>query len=137
MGNKLSSLLILVGSFIILLGLCLLPAGFANKDQSIRGAGVLALTFGAMWIAGGLYVKARTLQSSGNAGVTPAQPQAARGGCDLCGTDTPVIHCRVHQIHICSECVARHYDFRSCVYVPSTRRASSGKPNARTARAGR
>ena len=137
MGNKLSSALILVGSFIMLLGLCFLPAGFANKDQSIRGAGVLALTFGAMWIAGGLYIKARSLQNSVGAGITPSQPQATRGGCDLCGTASPVIHCRVHQIHICSECVARHYDFRSCVYVPSTRRPASSKPASRSARAGR
>lgn len=90
-----------------------------------------------MWIAGGLYIKARTFQNSVGAGVTPAQPQTTRGGCDLCGTDTPVIHCRVHQIHICGECVARHYDFRSCVYVPSTRRPASSKPVSRSARAGR
>ncbi len=136
MGNKLGNFLIVVGSFLMLLGLCFLPAGLSNKDQSIMGAGVLALTFGAMWIAGGLYIKARTLQNSAPSGVA-AQPQAVRGGCDLCGTNSPVIHCRVHQIHICGECVARHYDFRSCVYVPSTRRASSAKPAGRAARAGR
>lgn len=137
MGNKLSGTLIIFGCLLVLLGLCFLPAGLSNKDQSILGAGICAISFGAMWISGGIYIKARTLQTATGSGTANAQPQAVRGGCDLCGTDSPVIHCRVHQIHICGECVARHYDFRSCVYVPSTRRTTSSKPLTRTARSGR
>lgn len=136
MSNKLSTVLIIFGSFLMLLGLCFLPAGFSSKDQSILGAGIIGLSFGAMWIAGGIYIKARSVQAAGGQDAN-AQPQAVRGGCDLCGTDSPVIHCRVHQIHICSECVARHYDFRSCVYVPSTRRPTPVKPASRAARTGR
>lgn len=137
MGSKLSNTLIIFGCLLMLLGLCFLPAGLSNKDQSILGAGICAISFGAMWISGGIYIKARTLQSVAGSGATNAQPQVVRGGCDLCGTDSPVIHCRVHQIHICGECVARHYDFRSCVYVPSTRRTTPAKPLSRAARSGR
>lgn len=136
MGSKLSSFAIIAGCFLILLGLSLLPAAFSNKDQTILGAGICCVAFGAMCISGGLYLKAKSLQKVAAAG-GPKPQTSARGGCDLCGTDSPVINCRVHQIHICGECVGRHYDFRSCVYVPSTRRSAPAKPAARAARAGR
>lgn len=136
MSSKLSTALILFGSFLMLLGLCFLPGGLSNKDQTILGAGIIAISFGSMWIAGGIYIKARAVQAGGGS-TAGAEPKVTRGGCDLCGTDSPVIHCRVHQIHICSECVGRHYDFRSCVYVPSTRRPTPAKPSSRAARSGR
>lgn len=137
MGSKLSSFAIIAGCFLILLGLSFLPAAFSNKDHAILGAGLCAVAFGAMWISGGLYLKANSLKNEVGDGGPKPQSQPARGGCDLCGTESPVIHCRVHQIHICGECVGRHYDFRSCVYVPSTRRSAPAKPATRAARAGR
>jgi hypothetical protein len=74
------------------------------------------------------------LQASG-----PLEPKAqakrSRGGCDLCGTEAPVVNCRVHQMHLCGECLGQHYDFRSCVYVPSTRRQMAIKGMARAAKA--
>ena len=135
MGNKLSGFATICGGFLILLGLSFLPAAFSNKDQTLLGAGICAVAFGAMFISAGLYLKARLLQNAPVAG--KHQPQAIRGGCDLCGTNSPVIHCRVHQLHICGDCVSEHYDFRSCVYIPSTRRSAPGKALAKTARAGR
>lgn len=137
MGSKLSGFLIIFGSFLILLGLCCLPAGFSNKDQTILGAGICAIVFGSMWVSGGIYLKASSLKAEIAAGGAKPQPQAVRGGCDLCGTDSPVVHCRVHQLHICGDCVSRHYDFRACVYVPSTRRSVPAKQATRSARAGR
>lgn len=137
MGSKLSSFAIIAGCFLILLGLSFLPAAFLNKDQTMLGAGLCGVAFGAMWISGGLYVKAAGLKNEMAAGGPKPQTQGARGGCDLCGTESPVIHCRVHQVHICGECVSRHYDFRSCAYAPSTRRSAPAKPATRAARAGR
>jgi hypothetical protein len=39
----------------------------------------------------------------------------------------------VHEIHLCGNCLGDHYDFRSCAYVPSTRRTAPSKPAARFA----
>jgi len=33
--------------------------------------------------------------------------------------------------------VSQHYDFRSCVYIPSTRRPATAKPLSKAARAAR
>lgn len=137
MGNKLSGVAIIGGCLLLLLGVTLLPAALSQRDdQTILGAGICALSFGALAVAAGLYLKARVLQNAAALTGTPkSQPKQARGGCDLCGTESPVIHCRVHQLHICGSCVANHYDFRSCVYVPSTRRPGTPKLNAKAARA--
>ena len=135
MGQKLSSVALIGGSSLMLLGLALVPAALSQeKDEAILGAGICAFAFGALIAAAGLYLKAKAA-SAGRAGGQNATPKAIRGGCDLCGTELPVIHCRVHNVHICGNCLAQHYDFRSCVYVPSTRRPAAARANARAARA--
>jgi hypothetical protein len=134
MSGKLSITTIIFGCALILLGLSFLPAAFSpDHDQTILGAAICAVSFGALLISAGLYLKARALNSA--AGPGKAQSKTVRGGCDLCGTASPVIHCRVHQLHICGECVGQHYDFRSCVYIPSTRRPGATRPPAKVARA--
>lgn len=135
MGQKLGGFALIAGCFLMLLGLSFIPAGLAqHQDETILGAGLCAFAFGAFAAAAGMYLKTRALQSTAVPGAA-AQPKS-RGGCDLCKTEVPVIHCRVHNLHICAECVAKHYDFRSCVYIPSTRRPASAKPvAARAARA--
>ena len=136
MSGKLSSVVIILGCASILLGLSFLPAAFSHDhDQTILGAAICVVSFGLLNVAAGFYLKTRVLQSAANAGPSKAQPKAVRGGCELCGTESPVIHCRVHQLHICGECVSQHYDFRSCVYIPSTRRPAASRPLAKTARA--
>lgn len=137
MGSKLGSVAIIFGSALILLGLAFIPAALTQKqdDQTILGAGICLISFGALCVGGGFYLKARLLESTAEAGSAKQQAKAVRGGCDLCGTESPVIHCRVHQLHICGECVSNHYDFRSCVYIPSTRRPAPAKPLTRAARA--
>ena len=136
MGQKLSSFALICGSSLMLIGLCFVPAALGeNKDETILGAGICAFAFGALIAASGLYLKAKVATATGPARVQNAPPKPIRGGCDLCGTELPVIHCRVHNVHICGNCLGQHYDFRSCVYVPSTRRPAGAKANARAARA--
>jgi hypothetical protein len=127
--GKLGLWAIVGGCLLMVVGLTLLPAASGpHADESIRGLGVSCFSFGAFIGALGLYFKARALQAG-----TPApapqktQPKRVRGGCDLCGSETPVIHCRVHDVHVCGNCLADHYDTRSCAYVPSTRRSASSK----------
>jgi hypothetical protein len=135
MGQKLGSFALISGSFLMLLGASFMPAALGpHHDVAILGAGVCALSFGALICAAGFYVKARSLQAASPAGVAAAQ-QRQRGGCDLCKSETPAVLCRVHNLHICGDCLSDHYDFRSCVYVPSTRRGAQTKPAARGARA--
>ena len=135
MGQKLSSFALICGSSLMLLGLCFVPAALGeNKDEAILGAGICAFAFGALITASGLYLKAK-VTTAGPAGALNAPPKPVRGGCDLCGTESPVIHCRVHNLHICGNCLGQHYNFRSCVYVPSTRRPSAAGTKARAARA--
>jgi hypothetical protein len=125
--GKVSGWLIVGGCFLMLVGLALVPAAFGpHPDESIRGLGICLFSLGAFIAAGGLYMKSRAVPASAPA-APAAKPKRVRGGCDLCGSETPVIHCRVHDIHVCGNCLADHYDFRSCAYVPSTRRTASSK----------
>jgi hypothetical protein len=134
MGKKVSSWLIIFGCFLMVGGIGFLPAAMGNHpDPAILDGGIFLFSLGTLTVAGGVYVKAVALQGSSVA--EPAKPQAkrSRGGCDLCGTEIPVVNCRVHQLHLCGACVGKHYDFRSCVYVPSTRRPAPVKAMARAA----
>ncbi len=133
MGQKVSGSAIVLGCLMMFGGMCFLPAALGSKPDPVAlGAGTALFAVGALMIASGIYLKARVLQASGP--VEPkAQPKRSRGGCDLCGTEAPVVNCKVHQMHMCGECLGQHYDFRSCVYVPSTRRQAA--PKARAAKA--
>jgi hypothetical protein len=135
MGQKLGGFALISGCFLMLLGVALLPAAFGqHRDESILGAGICALSFGALFCGAGLYLKARGSQTASTAGI-PVAEKKQRGGCDLCRSQVPAVLCRVHNLHICGDCLSQHYDFRSCVYVPSTRRNVASKPAARAARA--
>lgn len=127
--RKVSGLAIVCGCFLMVLGLAFLPAAFGtHPDESILGLGICVFSLGALTVAGGLYMKAHALKSGATSANAPkVQPKRVRGGCDLCGSETPVIHCRVHDIHVCGNCLGNHYDFRSCAYVPSTRRTAGSK----------
>jgi hypothetical protein len=132
--GKMSGWVTIAGFFLMLLGLCFLPAALgSHPDEAILGAGVSIFSFGALTCAAGMYLKARALQSGAAAPRVTAAPKRVRGGCGLCGTETPVIHCRVHEIHLCGNCLEDHYDFRSCAYIPSTRRTAPAKPASRFA----
>ena len=134
MGKKVSNVAIIFGCSLMVLGLCFLPAALgSHPDPAILGGGVCLFSLGALMAAGGIYLKAVAAQAGTPAGPAKAQPKRARGGCDLCGTESPVVNCKVHQVHLCGDCLGKHYDFRSCVYVPSTRRTAPVKVMAKGA----
>jgi hypothetical protein len=129
------------GSLLLFVGLCVLASGLGkNGDPDLLIAGAGCFSIGSLMAAAGIYLKARVLQAgapAGSAGKEPAAPKRSRGGCELCATEAPVIQCKVHQLHLCGNCLAQHYDFRSCAYVPSTRAGGNkqGKGLAAKARA--
>lgn len=124
--GKASGWFIVGGCFLMLVGLTFLPAALgAHPDEGILGLGICMFSLGAFIGAIGIYMKSRAAQSDPSA--PKVQTKRVRGGCDLCGSETPVIHCRVHDVHVCGNCLADHYDFRSCAYVPSTRRTAAPK----------
>lgn len=119
----------------VFVGLCVLPAAFAG-DPDVNALPVAACLFsvGALTIAAGIFLKARALQSQTESDA-PQQKRRSRGGCELCGTDVPVIACKVHQLQLCAECLTGHYDLRSCAYVPPARRATGKAGKSLAARA--
>jgi hypothetical protein len=134
MGKKVSSVALVFGCGLMVLGLCFLPAALgSHPDPAILGGGVLLVSLGALTAAGGAYLKAVSAQAGTPAGPAKTPLKRARGGCDLCGTESPAVNCKVHQVHLCGDCLGKHYDFRSCVYVPSTRRTAPVKVMAKGA----
>jgi hypothetical protein len=126
MTAKTGTWLIVVGFLIIFIGLCFIPAAFGNSpDKTMLGAGLAIFATGALAIAAGFYVKARRL--SAQAGSAAAHPvkRSRKSNCDRCAKNEPVIQCRVHQLHLCADCLNEHYDFRSCAYIPTTRRTNA------------
>ena len=133
MATKIGTWLMAMGALIAFVGLCFLPAAFGpGADKTMLGAGAVVVATGILLIAAGFYVKARSLGTEATLVSAPATTKLVRSksNCDQCGQDDPVIQCRVHQIHLCGACLGKHYDFRSCAYVPSTRRAVPSKSNA-------
>lgn len=125
MATKTGTWLIRIGACIAFLGLCGLLAAFEpNRDKTLLGAGMMVLSTGMMLVAGGLYIKARTFRETVASNASPGK-RGRKANCDRCGKNEPVIQCRVHQVHLCGDCLGNHYDFRSCAYVPSTRRTTA------------
>lgn len=113
-----------------LVGIIMLPAALGeHPDTSLLVLGACGVSLGSMIAASGIYLKARALQfPAGTGGVSTESKNSkrrVRGGCDVCHGDLPVIHCKVHQVHLCPDCLGQHYDFRTCSYVPSNRRAAA------------
>ncbi len=137
MTSRAGNWIIAAGALAVLCGICVLPAALGDHhDASLLGLGASLLSIGAFLAAVGIYSKARALQSK-EAGGTPGNEskssnRRARGGCELCASETPVIQCRVHQLQLCPACLAEHYDSRSCAYVPPPRKPAkkSGKSMA-------
>jgi hypothetical protein len=139
MSSRAGNWLIGVGAVAVLLGLVALPAALGeHMETSLLALGACGVSLGSMIAAAGVFVKARALnpKSASNAGAGEAKNLARRmrGGCDVCHGDLPVIHCTVHQVHLCPDCLGQHYTARSCTYVPSIRRTSA-KPAKGAARA--
>jgi hypothetical protein len=126
MATKTGTWLIGLGCCIAFLGLCALPAAFGeNSDKTLAGVGMTILSTGMMLISGGLYLKSRNFGGRA-AGRTDSQTRRGREAtCNQCGRNEAVIQCRVHHVNLCGDCVGKHYDFRSCAYVPSVRRSTA------------
>jgi hypothetical protein len=139
MSSKTATWIMAAGVMLMFIGLCFLPAALGDHpDADMLEIGACQFSLGALVLAAGIYAKARVLQAaiaSGDLPKVPAPNQRVRGGCDLCGTEAPVVQCKVHQLHLCGNCLAQHYDVRSCAYVPTTRTApSKGRALAANAR---
>jgi hypothetical protein len=141
MSSKTATWIIAAGVLIMFIGLCFLPGALgAHPDADMLEMGACLFSLGAFVVAAGIYAKARVLQLAIASGEPRKQPatanQRVRGGCDLCGSQAPVVQCKVHQLHLCGGCLAQHYDVRSCAYVPTTRTApnKTGRKLAANAR---
>jgi len=137
MPSRAGTWLMAMGVFVAFLGLCFLPAALSDHGEgNLLGLGASVFSLGALMIAGGIYLKANAKGTAARPSSAKAAALPARGACDLCHAEVPAVHCKVHQLHLCDSCLGTHYDFRSCVYVPSTRRAASkgGKAMATSAR---
>ncbi len=132
MATKTGTWLMAIGCFIAFVGLCFLPAAFGpDSDRTMLGAGTMVIAIGVLLISGGFYIKARALgATAAPAGATASAKRNRKSICDRCAQEEPVIQCRVHQLHLCADCLSNHYDFRSCAYVPSTRRGAPAKSTA-------
>lgn len=133
MATKTGNWMMALGAFIVFAGLCFLPAAFGrDADRTMFGAGFVVMSSGLLLISIGFYAKAQALGTASATTAAPATTKRARGKsiCDRCAQEEPVIQCRVHQLHLCGSCLSEHYDFRSCAYIPSTRRGATAKSNA-------
>ena len=136
MPEKASTWAIGSGGVIVAFSLFLLAATMADTaDQHLIPVGACAFSVGILAIAGGLYLKARALKGQFGRAPVPAPSRSRSGGCEKCQVEAPVILCRVHHLHLCGHCLAEHYDFRSCAYVPSTRKPATKNGRGMAAKA--
>ena len=127
--------MIATGAVMVFLGLCVLPSAFGeNADHNLLGVGTSIISVGLFLAASGVYLKASSLQPASQKKDDKPAVKAIRGGCDRCQAEPPVVHCKVHQQHLCGKCLAEHYDFRACVYTPSSRRDAAVKAMSAKAR---
>ena len=127
MSSTTGTWMIALGALGAVIGLIMLPAALGeHPDTSLLVLGACGVSLGSLTAASGIYFNARALQSNAGSVGVPSESKNStrrvRGGCDVCHGDLPVIHCKVHQLHLCADCLGQHYDFRTCAYAPSNRR---------------
>jgi hypothetical protein len=127
MSSRTGNLMIAAGAVALVMGLLALPAALGEHvDISLLTLGACGVSLGSMIAATGVFLRTRAMLPAPAS--VPAEARNSqrrvRGGCDVCHGDMPVIHCKVHQVHLCPDCVPKHFDARSCTYVPSNRAAS-------------
>ena len=129
--TRISHWMMIAGATLMVGGLLCVPA-MIERHLDIElvavGSGLFAL--GALAIASGFYLKAQVAQAEVETLAGPKRRMS--GGCELCATEFPVVRCKVHQLDLCGHCLTKHYDFRSCAYVPVPR---SGNPAGRSVKA--
>ena len=128
MSSGIGNWLIGVGALGACIGLIMLPAALGeHPDTNLLILGACCVSLGSLMAAAGIFFKARAAQPAAGTSASAEAKQTnrrVRGGCDICHGDLPAIHCKVHQVHMCTECLGQHYDARTCSYVPSTRRTA-------------
>jgi hypothetical protein len=139
MSSQTGNWLIGLGVLGACIGIIMLPAALGeHPDTNLLILGACGVSLGSLIAATGIYFKARAIPSpagtQASAGEHKNSTRRVRGGCDICHGDLPIIHCKVHQVHMCTECLGQHYDFRTCSYVPSTRGAAAKAKNLAKAR---
>jgi hypothetical protein len=142
MSQKAGNWIIAAGVVVMLFGLSVLPAALGDRhDSSTLAVAACLFSLGSLTTAGGIYIKARALKAAPGSAAAAREAgnshRKQKGGCDACQADVPVIQCTVHRVHLCAGCLARHYDFRSCAYMPTTRRTASRGSKSAAVRAGR
>src|SRR5207247_9718427 len=82
MSSRTGNWMIAVGTFGMFIGLCLVPAAVGpNPDSSVLALAACVLSFGALIIAAGMYLKARGLQSAvASATASKNMARRVRGG---------------------------------------------------------
>src|SRR5208337_872403 len=97
MSSRVSSGLAVAGGIMMLLGLCFLPAALGDSsDASTLEMGACLFSAGSLIAALGTYFKARALKTGAVAVEAPSEAtpkRKARGRCELCGTEAPVVLC--------------------------------------------
>ncbi|MFZ3266139.1 MAG: hypothetical protein WA172_19185 [Terriglobales bacterium] len=133
---KIGSWLIGIGCCFALAGLCFLPAAFGpHPESTMLNAGAMLLSAGMVLAASGMYMKARSWTQSAPAAPAKADKKGVRKPCKLCSKQDALIFCRAHEMQLCADCLGKHFDFRSCVYIPIERPAAS-KARARSQSSG-
>lgn len=121
MASKIGSWIIGFGCLMAAAGLCFLPAAFGeHRDMAVFTAGAMVFSTGMVLAAAGFYVKAR-FWTEANQSKPAVNTKGRRKVCNLCGENESAVECRVHHMNLCPDCLGKHYDFKTCAYVPSTR----------------
>jgi hypothetical protein len=131
MPQKILSALVVLGVMVAFAGLLFMPAALNSRNGSndnLLGAGLAVFSFGALAVSMGMYGKARLLRAAIDADPNLQallQGAKSKGSCEMCRSAAPVVHCSMHKLSLCSNCLNQHYDPRACVYVPSWRKTVS------------
>jgi len=127
---KIGSWMIVAGCFLAFAGLCFFPAALAKpRDMAVLGAGAMLFSTGMVLSALGLYMKAR-FWSEAETSTSRVSGRAKRKICNQCGSQESAVECRVHHLHLCADCLGKHYDFKSCAYVPSVKPTGRARGHA-------
>src|SRR4029077_14565556 len=109
MSSKMGNGLIAVGALGACVGLIMLPAALGeHPDTNLLILGACCVSLGSLMAAAGIFFKARPAQPAARRSASEEAKQSngrVRGGCDICHGDLPAIHCKVHQVHMCTECL--------------------------------
>jgi hypothetical protein len=123
--NTVGKIMVVFGIILILGGLAFLPAGFGpDGDPSVMAGGMGVFSLGSLATGLGLYLNARQLRAGG-AEKKPekkAAPAFKLPPCEACEETQQVFVCANHGSALCASCMHTHFDPRSCLLTPASRR---------------